>query len=143
MLEEELREAVLSLKREFEMQCDFLLLKTPFGEVVRAVNSIRYFEVKGHQVTAFFDDTEEHVSGTLNEYEERLKDFGFIRIHKSFLVNFRYIESVGKNCCDFDRRQCAGAKQKQSCRNQEKTAGFLRNIVTDFSERKVRQMNRS
>ncbi len=95
-LEEELREAAQGLKREFDLQSEFLLLKTPLGEVVRAVNSIRYFEVKGHNVTAFFDDTEERVSGTMNAYEERLKDVGFIRIHKSFLVNFRFIESVGK-----------------------------------------------
>lgn len=96
-LEEELREAAQSLKHEFDLQSEFLLLKTPLGEVVADVNSIRYFEVKGHQVTAFFDETEERVSGTMNEYEERLKDVGFIRIHKSFLVNFRFIESVGKN----------------------------------------------
>ena len=72
-LEEELREAAQSLKHEFDLQSEFLLLKTPFGEVVRAVNSIRYFEVKGHQVTVFFDDTDERVSGTMNAYEERLK----------------------------------------------------------------------
>lgn len=95
-LEEELREAVQSLKREFDMQSELLLLKTPFGEVIRAVNSIKYFEVKGHQVTAFFDETEERVSGTMNEFEKRLKDVGFIRIHKSFLVNFRFIESIKK-----------------------------------------------
>ena len=96
-LEEELREAVQGLKREFDMQSELLLLKTPFGEVIRAVNSIKYFEVKGHQVTAFFDETEERVSGTMNEFEKRLKDVGFIRIHKSFLVNFRFIESIKKN----------------------------------------------
>lgn len=83
-LEEELREAVQSLKHEFDMQSEFLPLKTPFGEVIRAINSIRYFEVKGHQVTAFFDDNEERMSGTLNENEQRLKDVGFIRIHKVF-----------------------------------------------------------
>lgn len=56
-LEEELREAVQSMKREFDLQSEFLLLKTPLGEVVRAVNRIKYFEVKGHNVTAFFDDS--------------------------------------------------------------------------------------
>lgn len=95
-LEEELREAAQSLKHEFDLQSEFLLLKTPVGEAIRAVNSIRYFEVKGHNVTVYFDDTEERVSGTMNEYEQRLKDVGFIRIHKSFLVNFRFIEYVGK-----------------------------------------------
>lgn len=53
-LEEELREAAQSLKREFDLKRKFLLLKTPFGEIAKAVNSIRYFEVKGHNVTVFF-----------------------------------------------------------------------------------------
>ena len=95
-LEEKLSEAAQSLKREFDLQSEFLLLKTSRGEIVADVENIRYFEVKGHQVTAFFDDTEERVSGTMNEYEQRLKSNGFIRIHKSFLVNFRFIESVEK-----------------------------------------------
>ena len=61
-LEEELREAAQSLKREFDMKSEFLLLKTACGEIVADVENIRYFEVKGHQVTAFFDYTEERVS---------------------------------------------------------------------------------
>ena len=85
------------MKYEIDLTSASLIFKKTLGEVVADVNSIRYFEVKGHQVTAFFDETEERVSGTMNEYEERLKDVGFIRIHKSFLVNFRFIESVGKN----------------------------------------------
>lgn len=95
-LEQELSEAALSLKHEFDTQSEFLLLITPRGDIVREVDSIRYFEVKGHHVTVFFDYTEERVSGTLNEYEERLKDIGFIRVHKSYLVNFRFIDSIGK-----------------------------------------------
>lgn len=96
VLEEELREAALSLKREFDLQSEFLLLKTQRGEIIQDMKSIKYFEVNGHNVTAFFDENEERVFGTMKEYEERLKDVGFIRIHKSFLVNFRFIESVGK-----------------------------------------------
>lgn len=140
-LEEELREAAQSLKREFDLQSEFLLLKTPLGEVVRAVNRIKYFEVKGHNVTAFFDDTEERVSGTMKEYEERLKDVGFIRIHKSFLVNFRFIESVGKTTVTLTDGTTLLLSRNRVAETKRKMMIFSRNIVTDFSERRVRQLN--
>lgn len=141
-LEEELREAVQSLKREFDLQSEFLLLKTPRGEIVRAVNSIRYFEVKGHQVTAFFDDSEERVSGTMKEYEKRLKDVGFICIHKSFLVNFRFIEYVGKTTVTLTDGTALLLSRNRVDETKRKLLIFSRNLDTDFSERRVLQVNR-
>lgn len=141
-LEEELREAALSLKREFDLQSEFLLLKTARGEIVADVENIRYFEVKGHQVTAFFDDTEERVSGTLNEYEERLKDVGFIRIHKSFLVNFRFIESVGKTTVTLTDGSTLVLSRNRVAETKRKMMIFSRNLDTDFSERRVLQVKR-
>ena len=141
-LEEELREAAQSLKREFDLQSEFLILKTPLGEVIRAVNSIRYFEVKGHNVTAFFDDTEERVSGTMNEYEQRLKDVDFIRIHKSFLVNFRFIESIGKNAVTLTDGSTLSLSRNRVSETKRKLLIFSRNIGTDFSERRVLQVKR-
>ncbi|MGN0639534.1 MAG: LytR/AlgR family response regulator transcription factor [Oscillospiraceae bacterium] len=138
-LEEELREAAQSLKREFDMQSDFLLLKTTRGEIVADVENIRYFEVKGHQVTAFFDETEERVSGTMNEYEERLKSNGFIRIHKSFLVNFRFIESVGKTAVTLTDGSTLSLSRNRVAETKKKLLVFSRNIGADFSERKVLQ----
>ena len=141
-LEEELREAVQSLKHEFDMQSEFLPLKTPFGEVIRAINSIRYFEVKGHQVTAFFDDNEERMSGTLNENEQRLKDVGFIRIHKSFLVNFRFIESVGKTAATLTDGSTLSLSRNRVAETKRKMMIFSKNLGTDFSERRVLQVKR-
>lgn len=139
-LEEELRETALSLKREFDMQSEFLLLKTARGEIVADVENIRYFEVKGHQVTAFFDDTEERVSGTMNEYEQRLKSNGFIRIHKSFLVNFRFIESVGKTTVTLtggstlalSRNRVAETKRKLLLFSRNKSQLYANNPVKIF-----------
>ncbi|MBP1562119.1 MAG: response regulator transcription factor [Oscillospiraceae bacterium] len=137
-LEEELREAALSLKREFDLQSEFLLLKTPFGEVIRAVNSIRYFEVKGHQVTAFFGDTEERVSGTMNEYEARLKNVGFIRIHKSFLVNFRFIEYVGKTTVTLIDGSTLALSRNRVAETKRKLLIFSRNKVQLCSNNPVK-----
>lgn len=127
VLEEELREAAQSLKHEFDLQSEFLLLKTARGEIVADVENIRYFEVKGHQVTAFFDETEERVSGTLNEYEERLKDVGFIRVHKSYLVNFRFIESIGKTTVTLTDGSTLALSRNRVAETKRKLLLFSRN----------------
>ena len=36
------------------------------------------------------------ISKTLGEYEEILSDHGFIRVHKSFLVNKKYINTLDR-----------------------------------------------
>ena len=98
--------------------------------------------MKGHQVTTFFDETEERVSGTLNEYEERLKDVGFIRVHKSYLVNFRFIESIGKTTVTLTDGSTLALSRNRVAETKKKLLVFSRNIGADFSEHKVCQVNR-
>ncbi|MDE6727527.1 MAG: LytTR family DNA-binding domain-containing protein [Oscillospiraceae bacterium] len=96
VLERELREAVLDLGEFFALHSDQMIFKTAIGEFTKAVKYIKYFEVYGHNVFIACSDGEEQVQGTISEYEKRFCDMGFIRIHKSYLVNFRYIASVEK-----------------------------------------------
>lgn len=93
-LEQELRETAESLKKHFDALGESLLLKTPIGEVTRLIKSIKYFEVYGHEVYAVYNEKAEQVCGTMQEYDDRLSNSGFIRIHKSYLVNYRYIDSI-------------------------------------------------
>lgn len=95
-LEQELCEAARSLNKEFNLMDEYLIFKTTNGEIARFVKNIKYFEVEGHDVTIVCDESEERVYGTMNKYEERMKNMGFIRIHKSYLVNYRYIYSIEK-----------------------------------------------
>lgn len=95
-LEHDLSETAESLKRYFGSANKYLVLKTPDGEITRAVKDIKYFEVKGHSVTMLCDE-EEQVCGTMKAFESALNKNGFIRIHKGYLVNFRYIYSIQKN----------------------------------------------
>ena len=96
-LDQELCETADSLKEYFDSLDEYLNFKTPTGEIIRAVKSIRYFEVKGHVITMVSDEYEDQVCGTMKMYCDRMKNRGFILIHKSYLVNFRYIYSVEKN----------------------------------------------
>lgn len=96
-LEQELRETAESLKEYFDSFSEYLIFKTPIGEVTRFIKSIKYFEAHGHVVTLVCNENEDHVCGTMKEYENRLRNSGFIRIHKSYLVNYRYIYSIEIN----------------------------------------------
>lgn len=83
------------------------------------------------------------MSGTLNEYEERLKSNGFIRIHKSNLVNFRFIEFVGKTAVTLTDGSTLSLSRNRVAETKRKMRIFSKNLGTDFSERKVCQVNRS
>lgn len=96
-LEPELCEAAESLKEYFDLFNEYLKFKTPTGEITRAVKDIKYFEVKGHAITMVSNEHEDQVCGTMKMYCDRMKNRGFIQIHKSYLVNFRYIYSIEKN----------------------------------------------
>lgn len=93
-LDEDLREVAISLNRALCFQNEQLKFKTDNGDVVRAAKDIKYFEADGHLINMSCIVGTIRIYGTLRDYEERLKNIGFIRVHKGFLVNFRYISST-------------------------------------------------
>ena len=70
------------------------------GEIIDLhLDSILYFEVQQHNVTAYIQKNPLRKEikaytfyGSLSTLESRLESQGFLRIHKSFLVNMRHIK---------------------------------------------------
>lgn len=58
------------------------------------LDSIRYFEITQRIVTVYYDDERFEFYSTISRMEEQLFSKGFLRTHKSFLVNKRYLRSV-------------------------------------------------
>lgn len=96
-LDQDLREAAISLDQVLVFQDEYLVFKTDNGDVTQVAKDIKYFEADGHFINMACKDETIRTCGTMRDYEERFKNIGFIRIHKGFLVNFRYIRSVDKN----------------------------------------------
>ncbi len=72
-------------------------LKDGIGYKELLVKDILYVECEGHRltyITVVGGSVEAY--GTLKAIEEELSIYGFLRVHKSYLVNQRYVESVGK-----------------------------------------------
>lgn len=72
--------------------------QTKTGEVFLDINNIEYIEIYGHWLHVCVDGGEDiECYGSLSEFEEQLAPFDFIRTHKSYLVNCKYIYSIEKN----------------------------------------------
>ncbi len=71
--------------------------QTKTGEVFLDVSNIEYIEVYGHWLHVCVEGSEDlECYGSLSDLEKQLVPFDFIRVHKSYLVNCRYIYSIEK-----------------------------------------------
>lgn len=75
-----------------------IILKTAENIHLIKVNEINYCESDGsYSLIYLLNGKKIIVSNTLKDYEELLKDSGFFRVHKSFLINMRHISRFEKN----------------------------------------------
>lgn len=92
-LDQEICETAKSLSKSLSESDEYLSLRNWTGEILINIKIIRYFKADGHSLI-LHALKEERVCVTMQELEERLKNRGFIRIHKSYLVNFRFFYSL-------------------------------------------------
>lgn len=59
--------------------------------------SVRYIESRRHYLVIRAPSGAFRVRARISEYAERLSCAGFVRIHRCYLVNARYIETVCAN----------------------------------------------
>lgn len=61
-----------------------------------------------------FEDKMEEIYYTLKEMERILEPHGFLRTHKSFLVNYRFIYSIRKNEVILDTKECLPLSKRRA-----------------------------
>ncbi|MBC8321796.1 MAG: response regulator transcription factor [Bacteroidetes bacterium] len=75
-----------------------LALKTSEKIYLLDVNDIIRCEADRNYTYLFVNEQKKHIaSQPMKEFEDILKEFGFIRIHKSHLINMAFIESFDKS----------------------------------------------
>ena len=57
-------------------------------------NEIVYLESDGHRITIHTTGGDYHIYRRLGEFEDDLSESGFLRIHKSFLVNISFVRQI-------------------------------------------------
>lgn len=72
-------------------------LRTKTTDIFLNVGEIKYFETLGHWIRVYLKSGEiPECYGSLADMEERLSDLDFVRTHKSYLVNCRYVYSIAR-----------------------------------------------
>ena len=78
---------------------EFLRLQNKDQVADIPLEKIAYLEVMDHSVSIHAGDDTLDLNATLSALEGRLDPHGFLRIHKSFLVNMRYIRKFRSREC--------------------------------------------
>lgn len=69
-----------------------IAFSTNTGYLIRELSDIVYVKANSNYTEFYFSDSENLLATkTLLVYEKMLEDFGFFRVHQSFLVNFKYV----------------------------------------------------
>ena len=96
-LEEELPEAANALRDSIAKFNATTIFNTKSGEICVQVCDIVYAEVTNHSITVYLAEDKLTVFKSMDELENELGKFGFLRTHKSFLVNHIHIASIKQN----------------------------------------------
>lgn len=93
----ELVEALEAFQLKMKHAERYYSFTTTEGMVSWRVDDIQYMEVFQHYIYIHKKDRVIKVRNSLNKYEKEFEKFGFIRIHKSYLVSYRHIYSINTN----------------------------------------------
>lgn len=94
-LETELCKVLMDCKKELEQKKRHFNFRTSKGEQCLLLSEISFFESEGNYLKVFTEQGEYRFRSTIGAVEATLKDEGFLRIHKGFLVNQTNIRLFG------------------------------------------------
>lgn len=101
---EECMEAVL---KRFHIETEEICLEFLEKKTYLNVEEICLVESKGHKLI-FLSAHDQSVLGTMNkkltEMEGLLGEYGFLRVHQSYLVNMRYIVKISSYCLQLQQK---------------------------------------
>lgn len=94
-ISKELPEALNAYINNYQKKNAFVTFHTTNGDITVSLSSINFVEsYYKHSLIIHTDKLEISIRGSLTKYEKDWSTHGFIRIHNSYLVNYRYIYSI-------------------------------------------------
>ena len=76
-----------------------IVLENGTETLVTYYRSIVYIESDKHYLKYYIQNREEEMTirGSINDTEKTMASFDFVRIHRSYIANLRYIKTVSQN----------------------------------------------
>ena len=131
-LENELSEALNAVNVEISKRNagQKFPLRTKNGEVFLDIGNIEYIEIYGHWLKVSVLGSEPiECYGSLSVLEEQLAAFDFVRVHKSYLVNLKFIYSIEKTQVILDDKTAIPLSRYKAADVKTKFKNYLRSAL--------------
>ena len=96
---QKLDKAIERCKKKTE---EYLMVSTDAGITKVAVSDIFYVESQGHNAIYYTKKGTLSSRVAMKELEEKMRDYGFFRCGKGFLVNMKKVDTVKNNDCEIN-----------------------------------------
>lgn len=101
-LDREINEIIKVLVDDINLKQHYLIFSDGGSEKKYCVSDIIYMQSDDHYVDIITNNKKSTVRTSLNDIEKKYFQYGFIRIHSRYLVNYRYIYSIEKSTVVLD-----------------------------------------
>lgn len=128
-LDEELEEAVDQLLDKVDRDEKILELQTKDGGVVLSLKEILYIESSKHYLLVHHRKGCCETRGKISDYETWITDFGFVKTHRSYLVNIRYIKAVRAAGVELDNGEILPVSRDRLQEIKKQHMVFLRSFT--------------
>ena len=115
------------IKRNAERK---FIFRTKSGEAFVDLNFVEYIEIYSHWLMVHIKDNDcLECYGSLSDMERELNNYDFVRTHKSYLVNCRYIYSIEKNQLVLDDKTVIPVSRYKTESVKQKFRNYLRRTI--------------
>ncbi len=94
-LDQEIKPVLDSCINELQSNVKYFYFRSEGKDIRVALRDIRYFEADGNYLKLFLSQDKYRLRSTLTAIENSIGIYGFIRIHKGFLVNQMSVHKLG------------------------------------------------
>lgn len=93
-LKKDLEKTISSVLRRWQRKSFIYEIKSEGSLIYKSAEEMIYAEVYSHKLVLHCFDGDYSIWGSLDELEEKLSEASFIRTHRCFLVNPKYIKKI-------------------------------------------------
>lgn len=83
-----------TISKAAQRQEKVVYIDTQEGRRRLKVNDIQYVEVLSHYLFFHLEDNSYKARGSMQNVEGELEQYGFVRIHRSYMINIRFVEKL-------------------------------------------------
>lgn len=128
-LERELPEAIEALLKKIHSEECLLELQTREGVALVPVKKITYVESCKHYLTIYTQENKYEVRDKISNYEKKLDAYGFIKIHRSYLANVRFIKSIKASGVELDDEELLPVSREKLQEVKQQYLVYMRKFV--------------